>query len=138
MKWLLAAIGTMILWGFWGVAARKATMLSNSWYQVYVASNLAALFVITVLVIRKGRAALPPGAQGFGWALIAGIAGTVGYILFILAMELGGKASIVVPLTALYPAVGAIFAVLLLKETLTSTQLAGIVLAVISVILLSR
>ncbi len=138
MKWLAAAIGTMMLWGFWGIAARKATMFSNSWYQVYVASNLAALAVITALLVTKGRTALPPETHGFAWALAAGVAGTLGYILFILAMEWGGKASIVVPLTALYPAVGVVFAVLLLRETLSPTQLAGIVIAVISVILLSR
>lgn len=138
MKWLLAALGTTILWGFWGVAARKATMYSNAWYQVYVASNMVVIVVIALLLALKGGSSLPPRAEGASWALAAGTAGTVGYILFILSMEWGGSASVVVPLTALYPAVAAVLAVFLLGESLTLTKIAGITLAVVAIILLSE
>ncbi|GAB6148478.1 EamA family transporter [Stetteria hydrogenophila] len=137
MKWLLAALGTTFLWGLWGVAIKKAEIYSSTWYQVYVSSNLAILAVIAALAAVKGRAALPYNLEGFSWALAGGFAGTLGYILFILALEWSGRAGIVVPLTALYPAVTVVLAWLLLGEALTLRQLVGIVLAVVSIILLS-
>jgi len=58
-------------------------------------------------------------------ALLAGLFGGGGYVLFMEALETG-KASIVVPLTALYPAVTVILALLFLGEKLSTTQAVGI------------
>jgi len=59
-----------------------------------------------------------------GWALLA-------------AMKHGGKASIVVPFTALYPLVTVSLAPLLLDEAITLSQGAGVACALIAVVLLS-
>jgi len=45
---------------------------------------------------------------------------------------------VVATLTALYPAITILLAVIFLKESVTLTQIAGIGLAIVSVILLSR
>jgi transporter family protein len=52
-------------------------------------------------------------------------------------MKNGGKASIVVPLTALYPIVVLLLGPLILKETITRLQGVGVLCALVSVFLLS-
>ncbi len=49
----------------------------------------------------------------------------------------GGKASVVIPLTALYPAVTVAMAAVLLKEKPNPYQAVGIVLAIVASVLLS-
>jgi len=69
-------------------------------------------------------------------ALVAGVFGGAGYIFFVKALE-HGKASVVIPLTALYPAVTAIIALIILREKISLYQGIGIVLAIAAAILLS-
>jgi transporter family protein len=62
----------------------------------------------------------------------------LGIITFSFALSTGGKASIVVPLTALYPIVTIVLGVAILKEQLTPTHGLCIVFALVAVILLLR
>ena len=137
MRWAMAAAATLLLWGLWGVLLKRVSQ-EGAWYQVYVATNTAIVVVVTVVAVVKGLSWI----QGAGWrwfalAFITGLAGTLGYILLVLSMEWGGKASIVVPLTSLYPAVTVVLSRLLLGETLSARQGVGVVLAIIAVVLLS-
>ncbi len=137
-EWLAASAAALLLWGLWGIAAKRATDLSAAWYQVYVASNLAAITATLAVVAAKGWGAFPNRPLGLAWALASGAFGTLGYLFFILALERGGNASVVVPLTALYPAATAAFAWLLLGEDLTLRKLAGLAFALAAVVLLAR
>jgi transporter family protein len=74
---------------------------------------------------------------GVGAALAAGICMAFGLLCFFQALA-SGPATVVVPLTALYPLVTVILAWLILAEGLTLRHLAGIVLALAAVWLLSR
>lgn len=69
--------------------------------------------------------------------LLGGLTNGLGSWALFLALEKGAKASVAVPLTALYPLVTIIFARLFLAETLTSGQWVGIILAVIAGAMLS-
>lgn len=53
------------------------------------------------------------------------------------ALKNGGKASIVSPLTALYPLVVIMMVPFLLHETITRLQVVGVICALIAVVLLS-
>ncbi len=132
-SWVTYAVLCLVLWGLWGLVL-KVAYRGGSWVSIYFLSSLASFTVaVTVFLVThgsliKGRAAL--------WACLAGIFSSTGYVFFIKALE-RGKASVVIPLTALYPAVTAILALLILKEKLTLTQAVGIVLAIIATLLLS-
>ena len=56
---------------------------------------------------------------------------------FFEALSHGGKASIVVPITGLYPLLTVLTALPLLGEKLNRIQVAGIALAVVAVLLFS-
>jgi transporter family protein len=67
---------------------------------------------------------------------LAGIVSSVGLISF-YALLTKKDASLVVPLTALYPALTAILAIIFLKEPLTILKALGVVLSVVAIALLS-
>jgi transporter family protein len=74
---------------------------------------------------------------GIGWAFLTGILGGTGNIAFFRALVSGGQASIVVPVTALFPLVTVILALTFLRERLGRAQIAGLVLALVAIYLLS-
>jgi transporter family protein len=66
-----------------------------------------------------------------------GLSWGIGTILFIIALQ-PAKLSIIVPLTAIYPAFTVILSVLFLQERLDLREIIGIAFAIISVALLAK
>jgi len=62
----------------------------------------------------------------------------IGIIAFTAALGNGGKASIVVPITALFPIVSIALGVAFLSESISPTQASGISLALVGIVLMSR
>jgi transporter family protein len=77
------------------------------------------------------------GKRGAFYALLTGTLGATGNIALYLALARGGKASVVVPLVGLAPLVTVVLAVLLLRESMNRLQVFGLVLALVSIYLLS-
>jgi transporter family protein len=124
------------LWGAWGVVLKIASSRIPGWKNVYIATNSAIILVMVLIAIsNRGNIDLTPSNYLIGFA--AGLMGTLGYIFLVLSLEAGGKASIVVALTGVYPALTAILSRYILKESLTVPQWIGVFLAVVAVILLS-
>jgi len=100
-----------------------------------VTASIATLLAsITLLLYLK-----PPidvRSLGFVYSLAAGTMGAMGAIFFYIALG-RGKASIVVPITALYPVITLALSLLLLQEKITATQAVGVALAILSLILVS-
>jgi transporter family protein len=69
------------------------------------------------------------------FALVVGVLGSAGAIAFFLALQ-HGRASLVVPLSALYPAITILLSFFFLGERPTPLQGLGIVLAMIASLLL--
>ncbi len=136
--WVVPAIGALLLWGVWG-ASLKIVSQKAPWHQVYLATNTGILIMMIIIALRYG---IPTptkySPQWLATAIATGLAGTLGYILLILSLEMGGKASIVIPLTSLYPAVTTMIGMTLLGEQLTYKRGLGIVLALVAIILLTR
>ena len=104
--------------------------------QVFFTFGLLPLILILWRSARmvggaKGRRA------GIAWAFLTGILGGTGNIAFFHALVIGGKASIVSPVTALFPLVTVILAVTLLHERIGTAQKIGLVLALTAIYLLS-
>jgi bacterial/archaeal transporter family protein len=81
--------------------------------------------------VRDGR------NRGIFWAFLTGILGGVGNIAFFQALVKGGKASVVSPVTALFPMVTVLLALIFLKEKLGRVQWVGLALAFVAIYLLS-
>ncbi len=137
MKWILAAISTLVLWGVWGVLLKKISVRAE-WYTVYLVTNTAILLVMITIIFTKGLSHLSVlDTKSIVVGLAAGLAGTLGYIFLIWSLQWGGKASIVIPLTSLYPAITVVLSYIVLGENLSYKQITGIIFAMMAVILLS-
>lgn len=133
-SWVVYGVLCLVFWGLWGFVLKLA--YSNlSWTETYFLSTLAS-FIVMLVVVSYYRA-IPMSLNTYSvTALIAGVFGGAGYIFFVKALE-HGRASVVIPLTALYPAVTAIIALIVLREKISLYQGIGIVLAIAAAILLS-
>jgi transporter family protein len=135
-RWLAFSLMTILCWGAWGVVSKVASDgVDANTNQIFFTLGLLPLMA---LLVRSPK--LRGGTQrrtGIAWAFLTGILGGTGNIAFFRALVVGGKASIVVPVTALFPLVTVILAVSFLRERLGRTQQLGLVLALVAIYLLS-
>ena len=134
--WLWLSLLTIFLWGAWGLQAKIIAERISPWMnQVLFPLGLLPLMIWMLFSknLRKG-ASLPKGGV---YAFITGVLGGTGNIAFIASMGVGGKAAIVVPFVGLAPLVTVIMAKVVLRESITRVQMAGLALAVVAIYLLS-
>ena len=137
-RWLAYSIITLVLWGFWGVLLKRASE-GLEWYQVYVYANSAIMLIIGLLILVYGGRVKPMNLDlSIVIAFLSGVTGTLGYIFLVKSLESGGQASIVIPLTSLYPLLTVLLSVPLLGEGLSVRKGVGVLLAVMAIVLLSE
>jgi len=133
-SWVIFAILAMIVWGFWGFFPKLATNYISP-RSVLVYEVIGAIIVgVAVLFLINFKPEV--NAKGITFAILTGIAGTLGALFFIFAVS-RGETSVVVTTTALYPLVTIILAFLILKEPITTKQGVGMIFAFAAMMLLS-
>ena len=139
-KWLLWSVVTILLWGTWGLVSKVASAGMDAYLnQLLYTAGLAPLLVFVALTVHRSsaREKREARAQGVFWAFLTGILGGVGNIFFFQAMVAGGKASVVAPVTALFPMITVLLALMFLHERLGRLQWMGLALAFVAIYLLS-
>ena len=134
------SIVSIVLWGTWGLVSKIASAGVDAYVnQLLYTAGLAPLMVFVVITVHKSRgdAASKSRNAGIFWAFLTGILGGIGNIAFFQAMVKGGKASVVSPVTALFPMVTVLLALIFLRERLGRTQWLGLALAFVAIYLLS-
>lgn len=135
MNWVSYAILSTVLCGLWGILSKIALnhigFASLFIYDCFVffAGGLIALYLIDFKI--------ETNYLGIIYSLLYGITGMLATVLFILAIN-KGKASLVTAITAVYPCITILIAVLVLKESISIKQCLGIALSVIGVLLIIR
>lgn len=128
---------TVFFWGAWGLESKFVVdRISPYLNQVIFSVGLLPL-LIWILFSRNLRRTTGEPRKGAFHGLSTGIFGGAGNIAFYLALAKGGKAAIVVPLVGLAPLVTVVMAFFFLKESLNRTQMLGLLLALVSIFLLS-
>src|SRR5258708_9246126 len=113
-RWLAFSLLTILVWGAWGAVSKVASEgIDADTNQVFFTFGLLPLIAIVWRSRRNAGGGTGRGI-GIGWAFLTGILGGTGNIAFFRALMMGGKASIVSPVTALFPLVTVILAVTLL------------------------
>ena len=130
---LIFSLFALLCWGAWSFFPRLAVQHLNP-KSVLMFGVLGAVLVSIVMLFFGFKPEIHP--QGILFSMLSGIAGIVGTLFFIYALTMG-KSSVVIALTALYPLVAIFLAFIILKEPITMIQGAGILLALLSIILLS-
>jgi len=132
--WLGNALAALLCWGLWAffpkLSLRYITPASSVFYEA-VGVIFTGMAVVWLLGPR-----LEGNFQGAMYALLTGVFGTIGLYFFFTAVKTG-PISVISSLTAMYPVVTVILAVLVLHESIKPRQVAGIVLALVAAGLLS-
>lgn len=132
---LVGTAAMLFFWGVWGIVVKLATreigMQALLWGQI----GAIALFPLYFLLFKE---MLPLEIKGGTIALsvLAGALGVLGTVTFYVLLRVA-PASVVVPLSALYPVVTVVLAYFVLHEDLTPTRLAGVACALAAIWLLT-
>ena len=89
-------------------------------------------------MLAEGGAVLLQSPGIIVFAGVGGVLNGLGALTSFMALERDGKASVVIPLVALYPLVTVVIAYLFLGERITAMQWIGVSMAVAAGVLLSR
>lgn len=135
-RWLWLALVPITLWGASGFLQKLATN--------HLSGELATLWFLAAFVPFGGLCLLQSPLHAsvapkiWALAIAQGFFLALGNLAVLAAFARNGKASVITPLAALYPLVSVPIAILLLGEKVNPREAVGIVLALISVVLLSR
>ncbi|MCI0422249.1 MAG: DMT family transporter [Acidobacteria bacterium] len=133
-QWLRPVGVVLVAWGVVGIFQKLATNRISA-ESTIVWQTLGFLFFLPFALPSQPHSSLLSGASAYG--LLAGTLTNLGSWFLFAALHCGGKASVVVPFTALYPLIVVLLAPLVLQESINLLQGGGVVLAVAAIILLS-
>ncbi len=121
---------SILLWGLWGFTGKVATKYNAALVVAATAFLIQPLGAAFLFGLRARMASPPPidwTGPALGWILATTVCGMAGSVCYYLALS-KSPASLVVSLTAVYPAVTVMLATLILKERFTPAQFAGLAL----------
>lgn len=132
--WFWFAVVTLLAWGVVGLLQKLSTN--------YISAESSLIWLVVGFLLLEplfypGRVIFGYGKWNLAWALLSGLLNALGAWALFAAMKSGGKASIVSPLTALYPLVVTLLVPFILHESITLLQLVGVGCALIAVVLFS-
>jgi transporter family protein len=131
--WPLYTLTTVVLWAMRSFLGKLALDRTTSVQATVVFGIIAFAVGLVAMAAGQRTTSWSPGALWI--AALSGLCGSAGLITFYLALQ-QGKASVVVPMIGLYPAIVAGLSVAFLEERLSLVQCAGVLLAVTGVMLL--
>jgi len=134
-RWFMLILLAIVCFSF-GSFFGKLASLKDIPYRVYFFEAVGTLTVFTTFVIYNRNTIFTNFAINFP-ALFMGLCWGIGTVLFIVALKYA-KLSIVAPLSAAYPALTVVLALVFLGEKLDIREIAGISLAIVSVALLAK
>jgi uncharacterized membrane protein len=135
-RWVCWSVIALLSYGTWAILS-KLTGSALSAAHSQALSTVGMLPMIAALGFSKG--ATNPGLwrRGVLVALAGGTASCLGNIPYFAALDAGGKAAAVVPVTALYPVVTVLLGMGVLGERLRRAQGVGIALSLAAIYLLN-
>jgi uncharacterized membrane protein len=133
-KWLVPALGFVLLTGILGVTIKLA-LRDIRWPELLFWT--AIVYVILALVsIPLGNNTVHLGKGGF-WGLASGLCAALGLICSFVALR-HAKAIVAVPVMSAYPVVTVLASIVFLRESFSVVKAVGVGLVLAGVLLLAR
>jgi bacterial/archaeal transporter family protein len=133
-RWMLYTILALTCFGVVGFLQKISTdRVSAEAALVW----LIVGFMLLLPFIYTGPSMFHYPLHSVGFVVAGGLLNALGSWALLAAMKNGGKAAIVVPMTAVYPLLVCLMAPLLLNEHLTALQGGGVTLALAAIVLLA-
>jgi len=130
--WLALCLVVVMSWGVLGVFEKLA---SNDLPPARALLWVAIGFILVQAAVVFPHAFWQYSAASLTWGLVNGVFTAVGFLALLSAMRHGGKASVVEPLSALYPVLVAFLAPAFLGERTSLLHTVGILCAFVAVVL---
>jgi transporter family protein len=132
--WLRYALLCIFGWGLWGFLSKVGSAAASP-------LQMQILFTLGMLPVAAGmlfgmRGKVDRDRIGVSYGLLCGIVtglGTLGYFAALRVQD----ASVVTPITGVFPALTVVLAFIVLRERLNKVQIGGMLLALASIVILS-
>jgi transporter family protein len=131
-KWLRYALLSIFWWGVFGFLSKIGSAKASP-IQMQILFTVGMLPLVAAALLR-GK--IDRDRVGAAYGVLIGVLAGLGGIAYFAAMQ-AGKASLVGPVTSLFPLLTVLLAVGILKERMNKVQFAGVVLGLISIAVLS-
>lgn len=131
---ILIAVAALVLYGAWAVASGVATRSLSAVNAVFL-SYVASLAVVGAYVAAS-RKPITGSRVDVAFAVLSGVCLAAGTVGFYAALARGSMA-VVSAIVALYFVIPAVVGVLYFDAALSATNLAGLALAVVAVVLVA-
>ncbi len=133
--WLSYALLCILCWGVWAFLSKLgADQMTPMQLQVLFTIGM---FPVVLIALVHLRLRVDTDFLGATYGILNGVFTGLGLLAYFAALA-RGKASIVSPITALFPLLTVVLAFILLKERMNRVQIAGVALALMSIFILSR
>ena len=132
--WLWFAILGMFWWGLWGFLSKVGSVSAGP-LQMQILFTLGMLPVAVGMLLQM-RWKVDRNRGGIAYGILSGVVtglGTLGYYAALREQD----ASVVTPVTGLFPVLTVGLAFVVLRERLNKVQMGGMLLALISIVILS-
>ena len=132
--WLWYALLGIFLWGLWGFLSKIGSAAASP-LQMQILFTLGMLPVAVGMLLQM-RWKLDRDRGGVTYGILCGVAtglGTLGYYAALREQDV----SLVTPVTGLFPVLTIVLAFVVLHERLNKVQMGGMLLALVSIVVLS-
>ena len=132
--WLWYALLGIFWWGLWGFLSKIGSERASP-MQMQILFTLGMLPVAVGMLVQM-RGKLDRDGGGITYGLLSGIATGLGTLGYYAALR-DQNASVVTPLTGVFPVLTVVLAFVVLRERLNKVQMGGMFLALASIVILS-
>ena len=133
--WLTYAVLCILCWGVWAFLS-KLVAGEMTPMQIQVLFTVG-IFPVVLIALVHLRWKLETDFQGATYGILNGVFTGLGLLAYFAALA-REKASIVSPITGLFPLLTVVLAFILLRERMNRVQIAGVALALTSIFIFSR
>ncbi len=132
--WIFPATATIIFWGLFGFIPKITTRYISPTSAIIYGAFAGIPVALIILAIMRFQLDTEP--RGVILAGITGVLGLLGALGYLVAVS-RGPVSLISPITALYPALTILLAMVFLGETLVLRQWVGVGMALAAVLLIA-
>ena len=132
--WLLYALVCMFWWGLWGFLSKIGSEAATP-QQLQILFTLGML-PVAIAMLWKMNWRVESNFPGVSYGILSGLTTGLGVLAYYAALR-QQDASLVTPVTGMFPLLTVVLAFVVLRERLNKVQIAGMILALAAIAVLS-
>jgi drug/metabolite transporter (DMT)-like permease len=135
-KWLIYALTTVILWGIWGAFTEIPEKNGFPGTLIFVVWAITMIFP-AIFILKRANWKIDHDPKAVLYGMLIGILGAGGQLILFTGAIQNGPAYLIFPIISLSPVITILLSMMFLSESASKRAWGGIILALISIPLLS-